>query len=130
MRTTTEKGYKIKIRAACQGVGTYRAEFEPLISRLAELYRRREIAKNEFQESGCKTLITMVNKTGGEYTAKNPLLVEIDSIDKNILMAERELGLTPAAINRINEAALGKKPVAEDDPLTAALSGLRLVKGA
>ena len=64
------------------------------------------------------------------YTAKNPLLVEIDSIDKSIMMAERELGLTPAAINRINEAALGKKPIAEDDPLTAALSGLRILKGA
>ena len=106
MKVTTEKGFREKIRAACRGVGTYREEFEGMIYRLAELYVRREATKDEFRRSGGKAIIKQVNKGGNTYAAKNPLLTEIDYIDKNILEMERELGLTPQAIRKINEAAL------------------------
>ena len=128
MKVTTEKGFREKIRAACRGVGTYRAEFESMIYRLAELYVRREAMKEEFREDGGKAIIEQVNKNGSIYLTKNPLLAEIDRIDKTILEMERELGLTPQAIRKINESALGKKPQAEDDPLAAALGELKLFK--
>lgn len=128
MKVTTEKGFREKIRAACRGVGTYRKEFETMIGRLAELYVRRETTKEEFRKSGGKAIIMQVNKSGNSYAAKNPLLVEIDYVDKLILDMERELGLTPQAIRKINESALGKKPQAEDDPLTLALGQLKLIK--
>ena len=128
MKVTTEKGFREKIRAACRGVGTYREEFEGMIYRLAELYVRREATKDEFRRSGGKAIIKQVNKGGNTYAAKNPLLVEIDFIDKTILEMERELGLTPQAIRKINEAALGKKPQPADDPLAVALGELRLLK--
>ena len=128
MKVTTEKGFREKIRAACRGVGTYREEFEGMIHRLAELYVRREATKDEFRKSGGKAIIKQVNKGGNSYWAKNPLLAEIDFIDKTILDMERELGLTPQAIRKINESALGKKPQAEDDPLALALGELKLFK--
>lgn len=128
MKVTTEKGFRDKIRNACRGVGTYREEFESIIWRLAELYVRRETTKDEFRKSGGKAIIKQTNKGGNSYAVKNPLLTEIDFVDKQILEMERELGLTPQAIRKINEAALGKKPQAEDDPLALALGELRLVK--
>lgn len=128
MKVTTEKGFRDKIRNACRGVGTYREEFETIIWRLAEMYVRREATKDDFRKSGGKAIIKQTNKGGNSYAVKNPLLTEIDFIDKQILEMERELGLTPQAIRKINEAALGKKPQAEDDPLALALGELRLIK--
>lgn len=128
MKVTTEKGFREKIRAACRGVGTYREEFESMIHRLAELYVRRESTKDQFRKSGGAAIIMQVNKGGNSYAAKNPLLVEIDFIDKTILEMEKELGLTPQSIRKINEAALGKKPQDENDPLAVALGELKLVK--
>ena len=127
MKTTTEKGVRVKIRDACRGVGTYREEFETLIARLAEMYVRREKTKDEFRKSGGKAIIMQVNKGGSKYAVKNPILQEIDFCDRCILELEKELGLTPAAIKKINEAALGKKPLPEDDPLVMALGRLHAI---
>ena len=128
MKTTTEKGFRVKIREACRNVGSYREDFEPVISRLAELYVRANLAKDQWRAEGSEFYITQTNKGGNEYYIKHPLLTEIDNTERNILQLEKELGLTPAAIRRINEAALGKKPLPEDDPLVAALGQLKLMK--
>ena len=128
MKTTTEKGFRIKIREACKNVGSYRPDFEEVISRLAELYVRANLAKDQWREAGSEFYVTQINKGGNEYYIKHPLLTEIDNTEKNILMLEKELGLTPAAIRKINEAALGKKKLPEDDPLAAALGELKLLR--
>ena len=127
MKTTTAKGFRIKIREACKNVGSYRPEFEEIISRLADKYVRANEAKTDWRKEGSPFYVTQVNKGGGEYYIKHPLLKEIDDTEKDILMLEKELGLTPAAINKINEAALGKKPLPEDDPLVAALGRLKVI---
>lgn len=127
MKTTTEKGFRIKIRTACRGVGSYREEFEPLIARLAEMYERANLAKDQWRAAGSPFLLAQVNKGGNEYYVRHPLLAEIDNTEAVILQLEKELGLTPAAIKKINEAALGKKPLPEDDPIAAALGRLRVI---
>jgi phage terminase small subunit len=99
-----------------------------MIYRLAELYVRREATKDEFRRSGGHAIIKQTNKGGNVYAVKNPLLTEIDFVDRTILEMEKELGLTPQAIRKINEAALGKKPQPEDDPLALALGELKLLK--
>ena len=128
MKTTTEKGFRVKIRDACRGVGVYREEFETLIARLAELYVRANLAKDQWRAEGSPFYVAQKNKGGGKYYTKHPLLKEIDDTERTILTLEKELGLTPAAIRKINEAALGKKPLPEDDPLVAALGELKLLK--
>lgn len=127
MKTTTEKGFRMKIREACRGVGSYREEFEELIGRLAEMYCRLNEAKRQWREAGSPFYITQVNKGGNEYFAKHPLLAEIDDTSDTVLSMEKELGLTPAAIKKINEAAIGKKAPEQDDPLVAALGRLYVI---
>ena len=126
MKPTTEKGFRDKIRKACEGVGTYRPEFEAVIWRLAECYVRMQHARGEFERTGSKTFVAYTNKAGATNPAKNPYLQEIDFLQKTALEMERELGLTPAALRKINEAAM--LAVAEqEDPLAAALGALRIV---
>ena len=126
MKPTTEKGFREKLRIACRGVGTYREEFEPVIARLAECYVRMQQTRGEFKRSGGHILVEYTNKAGAANLQKNPLLTELDFLQKTALEMERELGLTPAALRKINEAAM--LAVAEpEDPLAAALGALRIV---
>ena len=129
MKPTTEKGFREKIRQAARGCGTYKPEFEPLICRLAEVYFRRQQAQADFEKSGGNILVQLPGKNGGKSTpTKNPLLVEVDDLSDRALTLERELGLTPASLRRVNESAMPKAPAAaQDDPLAAALGNLRVV---
>ena len=43
---------------------------------------------------------------GAKNAARNPFLVELDTLYDQALTYERELGLTPAALRKINEDAL------------------------
>ena len=128
MKVTTEKGMRIKIRNVLTGLGIYREEFEWEIQMLAELFIRREQTKEAFRKSGGAAIIKQTNKGGSSYAVKNPLLTEIDFVEKRIIELAREMGMTPSAIRKVNEAALGKKPQPADDPLAVALGELRLLK--
>lgn len=128
MKVTTEKGARIKIRNACESLGIYREEFEWQIQMLAELFIRRENTKEEFRRSGGKAIIKQTNKGGSSYAVKNPLLTEIDFVDRRIIELSREMGLTTSAVKKINESVLGKKPQPDDDPLALALGELKLLK--
>lgn len=128
MKVTTEKGMRVKIRNALTGLGIYREEFEWEIQMLAELFIRREQTKEQFRKSGGAVIIKQTNKGGNSYAVKNPLLTEIDFVEKRIIELAKELGLTPTAIKKINEAAIGKKPQDPDDPLAVALGQLKVLK--
>ena len=128
MRATTEKGMRIKIRNACLSLGIYREELEWQIQMLAELFIRREQTKDAFRKSGGAAVIKQTNKGGSSYAVKNPLLQEIDFVEKRIIELAREMGLTTSAVKKINEAAIGKKPQPADDPLAVALGELKLLK--
>lgn len=128
MRATTEKGMRIKIRNACLSLGIYREELEWQIQMLAELFIRREQTKDAFRKSGGAAVIKQTNKGGNSYAVKNPLLQEIDFVEKRIIELAREMGLTTSAVKKINEAAIGKKPQPADDPLAVALGELKLLK--
>lgn len=128
MKVTTEKGMRIKIRNALIGLGVYREEFEWEIEMLAELFIRREQTKEAFRKSGGAAIIKQTNKGGNSYAVKNPLLAEIDFVEKRIIEMAREMGMTPSAVKKLNEAAIGKKPQEPDDPLALALGELKLLK--
>ena len=128
MRTTTQKGMVIKIRNACKSLGVYREELEWQIQMLAELFLRREQTKEAFRKSGGAAIIKQTNKGGNSYAVKNPLLTEIDFVEKRIIELSREMGMTTSAVKKINEAAIGKKPQPADDPLAVALGELKLLK--
>lgn len=125
MKPTTEKGFRNKIREDLNASGLYREEFERVIWRLAELYVRMQKTRALYRETGGDPIITSVNKAGAEYYTKNPYLQELDFLQKTALELEKELGLTPAALKKINEAAMLAVP--EEDPLSAALGKLRII---
>ena len=125
MKPTTEKGFRNKIREDLNASGLYREEFERVIWRLAELYVRMQKTRALYRETGGDPIITSTNKAGAQYYTKNPYLQELDFLQKTALELEKELGLTPAALKKINEAAMMAVP--EEDPLSAALGKLRIV---
>ena len=46
------------------------------------------------------------NKAGATNPTKNPFLTARDEVYSQLLSHERELGLTPSALKKMNEAAL------------------------
>ena len=106
VRATTVKGYTQKIRARMRQVGTYRPEFELTMERLAKVYMRTAEAEAQFNDEGKVILIEQATSTGSSKLVKNPLLSEIDSLNKQALEMETALGLTPAALKRVNETAM------------------------
>lgn len=127
VRATTVKGFVQKIRARMKQVGTFRPEFQLTMERLAKVYMRIKEAEEQFNEEGRQILVEQATSTGGVKTVKNPLLTEIDSLNKQALELETALGLTPAALKKVNETAMPTGPKAEDDPLAAALGRLRAI---
>ena len=128
MKASTEKGYAQKIRARMKQVNTYRREFELTIERLAKVYMRIQKTEEEFEKSGGATIVKKVTKAGTNWE-KNPLLQEIDNLGKLALEMEKELGLTPQSLRKVNEVAMPSGRGAEEsDPLAAALGELKLLK--
>ena len=104
------KKWKAKITAQCKEVGTFRKAFCPAIETLAQVLAQRDATRKEFEESGGASVIEYTNKFGATNYTKNPLLVLWDDLNKSALAYWRDLGLTPAGLKKIDEAALkGKK---------------------
>ena len=123
VKASTVKGFSGKIRKSCRAVGTYRPEFETAITRLAEYYVREAQLTQLYDDNGAMPIVKE-RGTGNEIL--NPILEEKDRLHRQILTLERELGLTPAALRRVNEAAMAEKK--QVDPLSAAILSFR--KGA
>lgn len=98
-----------KIVERMKALGTYKPEFEMTIQRTAALYVQKEEVEKAFIASGGDTVIMYTNKAGATNPAKNPFIVARDDIYSQLLAHERELGLTPAALKKINEASMKQK---------------------
>lgn len=102
--------WKNRITNACKDAGTYKPYFDSVIKTLSTIMEQRDIAYDQFIKEGGKTTITQINKGGNEYTEKNPLYVVVRELNMDALAYWRDLGLTPAGLKKIDEAALkGKK---------------------
>ena len=106
----SERAYKNDIIKRMRNLGTYRDEFLPTIDRLARLYVHRENLEREFDESGGAPTIEYTNKAGATNIVKNPILAARDEVYDQLLSHERELGLTPQALKKMNETAMKGRP--------------------
>lgn len=102
----TERQYKQDIVTRMKAIGTYREEFLPTVERLAALYRERDKIEKNYEESGGEPVVIHTNKFGASNLAKNPYLTARDEVYDQLLSHERELGLTPAALKKMNESAM------------------------
>lgn len=95
-----------EIRAACQGLGTYREEFDPAIWALAKVEEERDSAWEEFEDEGSVRIVTTVNKAGAEYRQQNPSYTVWLNLVAESRSQRRELGLTPAGLKKLREDAM------------------------
>ena len=118
----TERQYLMDIKRKCSALGVWKDEFERAQRRLARIYVRIDEAEAMYARSGAAPLIKHTNKAGASNPTRNPLLVEIDTLYDMAMTHERELGLTAAALKRIQGGGAAKQ--AEDDSPLAALGKL------
>lgn len=124
-KRNTERTYKNDIVRRMTAVGTYREEFLPTIERLAMLYVQRDMIEKQFADSGGQAIIKHTNKIGANNPVKNPFLTARDEVYSQLLSHERELGLTPNALKKMNEAAMRpKKQSGFASALSQALEGV------
>lgn len=112
-KPTTEDGYRRDLKRKCDALGVWRDEFERAAMRLAKIYVRIDEVEAAFKRSGGRAVIRM-EKGGAEKPCRNPYIVELDLLYDQALTYERELGLTAAALRKINEVALKSK---NDSPI-------------
>lgn len=110
----TEKGYAQDIKRKCIALGIWRDEFERMQKRLAKVYVRIDEVERLFTDSGGAYIVKHKNNKGETNPARNPYIVELDILYDQATVCEKELGLTAAALKKINENALHAR---EDSPL-------------
>lgn len=102
----TRKTWSKRIKNACEEVGTYKPAFDSMIDALARILELRDNAQKKFEESGGDTIVRHTNKSGQTNIVKNPALVVVMDCNAQALAYWRDLGLSPAGLKRINEAAM------------------------
>lgn len=106
----TAAAWRTQIRKNCEGVGTYKKEFEPVISTLAQILANRDRALYDFEQTGGNVVVTHTNRSGAANLEQNPCLRLANDLNRDALAYWRDLGLTPAGLRKIDEDALkGKK---------------------
>lgn len=103
-----KQNWKKKIKKACQDAGTYRDYFDSVIDTLAGIMELRDGAQEQYEENGGTAVVSHTNKGGATNMIKNPALVILMDCNAQALAYWRDLGLTPAGLKKINEAALAK----------------------
>jgi hypothetical protein len=104
-----KKQWKTKIKSAAKKAGTYQPFFDAVIDTLAGILEKRDTAQEVFDRSGGNVVIAHTNKGGATNLELNPALRLINDLNRDALAYWRDLGLTPAGLKRINEAAMQKK---------------------
>lgn len=117
-----QKQWKSKIKSAAKKAGTYQPFFDAVIDTLAGILEKRDAAQELFDRSGGNVIVKHTNKGGATNLELNPALRLINDLNRDALAYWRDLGLTPAGLKRLNEAALAPKK--EGSALEEALAKL------
>ena len=122
-----EKQWKNKIKRAATEAGTYKPVFDPAIDALAKILVQRDAVYQQYLDEGAVPIVERTSDRGAVNSAKNPLISLWNDLNGMALSYWKELGLTPASLKKINEAAMDKKPTGGSALETALL---RLSDGA
>ncbi len=105
----TAKEWKAIVVKQCEESGTFRPAFEPAIDALCAVLEQRDQAYEDYLEDGARTVVEKTSDRGAVNLAKNPRLQVWMDLNAQALSYWRDLGLTPAGLKKIDEAAM-KKP--------------------
>ena len=102
----TAKAWKADIIKQTKAVGTYQAAFLPAINATADLLAQRDQIYQQYEDEGSQAMVIRELDRGGKNRVENPLLKTWRELQAQALKHWQELGLTPASLKRINEAAI------------------------
>lgn len=105
-KTESWMRYKKRTIERMKAVGTYRAQFGAAIERVADLYVQLDELEKMWSQDGRELVVEHTNKAGATNLAKHPLLDIRDGVFTQLLALERELGLTPSALKKINDGGV------------------------
>lgn len=115
----TAKQYKSKTRRLMSAVGTYHKSFDPAIEALSVILEKRDEAYQAYIDSGGESCVEYTSDRGSVNVKRNPRLQVWMELNTQALQYWRDMGLTPAGLKKLNEAAL--KPEKAGSPLEEAL---------
>jgi hypothetical protein len=98
--------WKSRIKKAMVQVGTWNASFDDAADTLADILERRDVALQEFLDEGGKATFEHISDRGAVNIKKNPRLQVWQDLNAQALAYWRDMGLTPAGLKKLNEAAL------------------------
>lgn len=101
--------WKRKIKKSCKAAGTYKPFFDDSIDALSVILEQRDIALEQYEESGSEPVVIHTNKFGADNLSKNPCLVMWCDLNAQALAYWRDLGLTPSGLKKINDDAMKTK---------------------
>ena len=114
--------WKSRIKKAMVQVGTWNVSFDDAADTLADILERRDVALQEFLDEGGKATFEHISDRGAVNIKKNPRLQVWQDLNTQALAYWRDMGLTPAGLKKLNEAAL--KTEKAGSALEEALKGL------
>lgn len=117
----TKIKWKNRIKACCEGAGTYQRYFDDTIDTLAWILSERDKLVEQFEESGGEAVVEHTNVKNQINLEQNPIIRLINDFNRDALTYWRDLGLTPKGLKTINEDAMKKQP---KDKFSEALKGL------
>lgn len=94
-----------KIREAMKAAGIYSELFEDSIRALAKAERQLSRSEKEWRKQGGQMVAKLTNKTGAEYTAKDPYWSVVETQRKDVQAMREKLGLTPSGIRKAKRSA-------------------------
>lgn len=106
---TTRKWSKLDarkrlIRDRMTALGIYKPQYAALVERTAKLYLKLEELEKEYEKSNGARFVEYTNKAGATNLVPNPYIRAIEDAYAELIVHERELGLTPAALRKIATA--------------------------
>lgn len=113
--------YKRLIKERMTKLGIYKPQYAALIERTAKLYMKLDELEKEFNKSGRERFVEYTNKAGATNLIASPYIRAIEDVYAELIVHERELGLTPAALRKLGEVSTTKPA---KSPLEAALERL------
>ena len=114
----TKKRWRDHITQCCKDAGTYKPYFDDVIDTLAEILYKRDRVQAAFRKMGGDVLVEHTNKGGNKNLELHPALKTVNDLNRDALSYWRDLGLTPAALRKLNEQAFKVK---EKSPFSLAI---------
>lgn len=93
--------WKKRIKKACTDAGTYKPFFDSVIETLASILERRDMAEEQFVQTGGRVVVSHTTKTGATNIVQNPALRVVNDLNRDALTYWRDLGLTPAGYKKL-----------------------------